>query len=79
MRPGAVLTALINETAALPGRMILVLDDYHLIEAQPIHSRLYLSLNTVKVHTRSIYSKLDVHSRMQAVARARAWGISVST
>jgi LuxR family maltose regulon positive regulatory protein len=32
-----VLTDLINEIAALPGRMVLVLDDYHLIEAQPIH------------------------------------------
>jgi LuxR family maltose regulon positive regulatory protein len=36
----AVLTSLINEIAAIPGRMILVLDDYHLIEAQPIHGAL---------------------------------------
>jgi LuxR family maltose regulon positive regulatory protein len=37
--------------------------------------RLYLSVNTVKAHTRNIYGKLDSHSRMQAVANARAFGI----
>jgi len=31
------LTTLINEIAAIPDRIILVLDDYHLIHAQPIH------------------------------------------
>ncbi len=36
----AVLTSLINEIAAIPDRIILVLDDYHLIEAQPIHDAL---------------------------------------
>jgi LuxR family maltose regulon positive regulatory protein len=36
----AILTTLINEIAALPDRIVLVLDDYHLIEAQPIHDAL---------------------------------------
>jgi len=40
-----VLTALINEIAAMPHHFALVLDDYHLIEAQPIHSALAFLLN----------------------------------
>jgi LuxR family maltose regulon positive regulatory protein len=40
-----------------------------------IAARLFLSLNTVKGHTRNIYGKLNVHSRTQAVARAQALGL----
>jgi LuxR family maltose regulon positive regulatory protein len=39
-----------------------------------IAARLFLSLNTVKAHTRNIYGKLGVHNRTQAVVRARALG-----
>jgi LuxR family maltose regulon positive regulatory protein len=40
-----------------------------------IASRLFLSLNTVKAHTRNIYGKLGVRSRTQAVAKARSLGV----
>jgi LuxR family maltose regulon positive regulatory protein len=46
---------------------------------QEVGSQLYLSLNTVKVHTRNIYSKLDVNSRTQAVAKAKSLGLLPTT
>ena len=35
-----ILTAVINRMAILPGEMVLVFDDYHVITAQPIHASL---------------------------------------
>ena len=46
---------------------------------QEIATKLFLSLHTVKTHTRNIYSKLNAHNRTEAVARARAMGILLST
>jgi LuxR family maltose regulon positive regulatory protein len=43
--PEAILTVLINEIAAIPTAFILVLDDYHLIQAQPIHDALTFLLD----------------------------------
>ena len=41
----ALLTALINEINALPHRLILVLDDYHLLTAQAVHKALTFLLD----------------------------------
>lgn len=40
-----------------------------------IAKELYLSINTIKTHTKSIYGKLNVRSRVQAVNRAEELGI----
>jgi LuxR family transcriptional regulator, maltose regulon positive regulatory protein len=40
----ALLTSLINQIAALPNPLVLVLDDYHVIKAPPIHAALTLLL-----------------------------------
>lgn len=40
-----------------------------------IADRLILSLHTIKAHSRNIYGKLDVHSRMSAVTKAKALGV----
>lgn len=41
---------------------------------QEIASQLFISLNTVRTHTKNINNKLNVHSRTRAVARARELG-----
>jgi LuxR family maltose regulon positive regulatory protein len=40
-----------------------------------ISERLFIALSTVKGHNRSIYAKLQVHRRTEAVARARELGL----
>jgi ATP/maltotriose-dependent transcriptional regulator MalT len=45
------------------------------LTAGEIGAELYVSVNTVKAHLRSIYRKLGVSRRRDAVARARQYGI----
>jgi ATP/maltotriose-dependent transcriptional regulator MalT len=45
------------------------------LSLREIGSQLYVSLNTIKTHTRELYRKLGVHSRAEAVARAATLGL----
>jgi ATP/maltotriose-dependent transcriptional regulator MalT len=45
------------------------------LSLREIGGRLYVSLNTVKTHTRELYRKLGVHSRAEAVTRAATLGL----
>jgi LuxR family maltose regulon positive regulatory protein len=40
-----------------------------------IAQRLFVSLNTLRTHTKNIYAKLDVNSRRSAVRRGRELGL----
>jgi LuxR family maltose regulon positive regulatory protein len=55
------------------------LEVLHLIKAglsnREIAERLFISLNTVKTHTKNINSKLSVNSRIKAVAQAKKLGL----
>ena len=55
------------------------LEVLHLIKAglsnREIAERLFISLNTVKTHTKNINSKLNVNSRIKAVAQANKLGL----
>jgi LuxR family maltose regulon positive regulatory protein len=41
------------------------------LSAQEIAAEIYVATATVRTHTKNIYSKLNVHSRLQAVQRAK--------
>ncbi len=45
------------------------------LSAREIGERLFLSPNTIRTHRRSIYGKLGVHTRSDAIARATALGL----
>jgi LuxR family maltose regulon positive regulatory protein len=45
--PNTVLISLINELAAIPEKIVFVLDDYHLIKEDPIHQALVFLLENM--------------------------------
>ena len=49
------------------------------LSRRDIGTQLYISLNTVKTHTRELYRKLGARSQAEAVARAEALGLLETT
>jgi LuxR family maltose regulon positive regulatory protein len=45
------------------------------LRAPEIAAELFVSANTIRTHTRNVYAKLGVHSRTEAVDRARELGL----
>ena len=70
------------DSATMSGRWPLTKTELRVLQYLPGHlsfpkiaEELFLSLNTVKTHVRSIYMKLDVSSRAEAVTCARDAGL----
>jgi len=45
--PQTILTAVINEIAMISNKIVLVIDDYHLIDSQPVHDALIFLLENL--------------------------------
>ncbi len=69
--PGAVVVALADLTARERDALGLMCDG---LSDKEIATRLGLATNTVRNHVASLYSKLDVHSRSEAIVWARERG-----
>ena len=68
------LAAFFIEALTEREREVLCLIDAGLSNRE-IADKLCISLNTVRTHTKGLYGKLNVHSRTQAVNRARELGL----
>ncbi len=66
-----VLATLINEIAAIPDRVVLVLDDYHIIEAKPVHDALTFLLRRLPPQLHLIIATRDDPQLPLARLRAR--------
>ena len=45
------------------------------LSPQEMAGELFVSMVTIRTHIRNIYAKLDVHSRFEAVQRAKELGL----
>jgi LuxR family maltose regulon positive regulatory protein len=66
------VTALVNDIAACPGPVVLVLDDYHLIEAEEIHGMLGFLLDHLPAHMHLVILTREDPPLALARRRARA-------
>jgi len=66
------LTSLINEIATIPERIIFVLDDYHLIDAQPIHDAITFFLENLPPHMHLVIATRE--DPLLPLSRLRARG-----
>jgi LuxR family maltose regulon positive regulatory protein len=71
---GAVEATRIAEPLTAAEHKVLELLPTHLTEAQ-VAGQLFVTRNTVKTHIKSVYRKLGVASRAEAVRRARETGL----
>jgi LuxR family maltose regulon positive regulatory protein len=67
----AVLTGLINEISAIPNRIVFVLDDYHLVNAQSIHDALAFLLRRLPPQLHLIITTREDPPLQLARLRAR--------
>jgi LuxR family maltose regulon positive regulatory protein len=66
-----LLATLLNEIAAIPGNFILVLDDYHVIDAQPVDQTLSFLLDHLPPRMRLVITTREDPSLPLARLRAR--------
>lgn len=66
-----VLTALLNDIVALPGHLILVLDDYHVVDSQPVDSVLTFLLEHLPPQMRLVIATREDPNLPLARLRAR--------
>jgi ATP/maltotriose-dependent transcriptional regulator MalT len=69
LTPGRVRTGLVEELTGREHSVLRLLPTS--LTPREIASELYLSLNTIKTHTRAIYRKLGVQTRHDAIEEAR--------
>jgi LuxR family maltose regulon positive regulatory protein len=75
--PEAMLIGLINDMAALPHTLVLVLDDYHLISAQPVHQQVAFLLEHQPPSTHLIIGAREDPPLPLARLRARGQMIDI--
>ncbi len=76
LEPSAAHTVAAPLADQLTDRELVVLSHLALLETNDeIGGLLYISPNTVKAHAKSVYRKLGVSNRREAVKRGRALGL----